>query len=293
MSNKLCLGTVQLGTKYGIKNELGRQPTNEESFAVLRKAIDSGIEYFDTASVYGNAESILGDFGIGDYPVKVISKLKPDLESEAQIVLREIHQSLERLQTESIYGYMLHRAADFYRKEIMDGLMLAKERGLIQSIGVSIYEPEDALQVVSDTRVDCIQIPYNVFDQRLDQTDFFELAGKNHVRVFARSAFLQGLLLMNLESVPDNLILAKPWLRKFYSLIREEKFSNLEAAFLFAYTHKGISNVVFGVDTIEQLVMNQQIISRASEFSACYRKLYGAFGGIERKVIIPSLWGKG
>lgn len=62
--DKLCLGTVQLGLKYGIKNEIGRQPTNEESFYLLKQVIDSGINTFDTASVYGNAEQILGDFKI-------------------------------------------------------------------------------------------------------------------------------------------------------------------------------------------------------------------------------------
>ena len=290
MSNKLCLGTVQLGTKYGIKNELGRQPTNEESFAVLRKAIDSGIEYFDTASVYGNAESILGDFGIGDYPVKVISKLKPDLEADAQVVLREIRQSLARLQTESIYGYMLHRAADFYRREIMDGLVLAKEKGLIQSIGVSIYEPEDALQVVSDTRVDCIQIPYNVFDQRLDQTDFFELAEKNHVRVFARSAFLQGLLLMEPENVPKGLSIAIPYIKRFREIVFSLGYTPIEAAFLFSYKHVGISEVVFGVDTKNQLEKNLQLLNKADGFDSCQQVLKSEFKVVARKVIMPSLW---
>lgn len=290
MSNKLCLGTVQLGTKYGIKNELGRQPTNEESFAVLRKAIDSGIEYFDTASVYGNAESILGDFGIGDYPVKVISKLKPDLEADAQAVLREIRQSLARLQTESIYGYMLHRASDFYRKEIMDGLVLAKEKGLIQSIGVSIYEPEDALKVVSDIRVDCIQIPYNVFDQRLDHTDFFELAEKNCVRVFARSAFLQGLLLMDSQVLPKNLFGAAEYINLFSEIVESHGYTRKTAAFLFCYMNPGIFKVVFGVDTEAQLMENVHLVDELIGFHECWLDLRNHFKNIERKIIVPSLW---
>lgn len=290
MSNKLCLGTVQLGTKYGIKNELGRQPTNEESFAVLRKAIDFGIEYFDTASVYGNAESILGDFGICKYPVQVISKLRPDLEADVQVVLREIHQSLERLQTQFIYGYMLHRASDFYRKGILDGLMLAKEKGLIRTIGVSIYEPEDALRVVADSRVDSIQVPYNVFDQRLDQTDFFELAEKNNVMVFARSAFLQGLLLMDETQLPTNLLLARPWLNQFHSIARDYNFSYMEAALLFSYCHEGIDQVVFGVDSVKQMESNLYIILKHKSFGLCQKELKQSFGNVERGIITPNLW---
>ena len=290
MKNKLCLGTVQLGTRYGIKNELGRQPTDKESFAVLRRAIDSGIEYFDTASIYGDAERILGDFGIGNYPVNVISKLKPNLESDEKIVLNEICDSLGRLQMQTLYGYMLHRASDFYRKEIMNGLRLAKERGLIKNIGVSIYEPEDALRIVSDKSIDCIQIPYSVLDQRLDQTDFFELAEKNHIRVFARSAFLQGLLLMKPEDVPVNLKPVVPLLQRFNNIIKRYEFSNKEAAFLFSYCHIGISNLVFGVDTADQLVENWRTIVRSREFADCFKDLYGAFVDVDRRIIIPSLW---
>ena len=64
--NKLCLGTVQFGMNYGIKNELGRQPSKDESFAVLETAIAAGVSFFDTASAYGNAERLLGEFGIGN-----------------------------------------------------------------------------------------------------------------------------------------------------------------------------------------------------------------------------------
>ena len=59
MLNKLCLGTVQLGLKYGINNQIGRQPTNKEAFSILKAAIDYGIEYFDTSSSYGDAENLL------------------------------------------------------------------------------------------------------------------------------------------------------------------------------------------------------------------------------------------
>ena len=63
---ELCLGTVQLGQKYGINNQIGRQPTHEEAFGIIQAAIDSGIEYIDTASVYGEAEELLGRLGIGN-----------------------------------------------------------------------------------------------------------------------------------------------------------------------------------------------------------------------------------
>ena len=191
MDKKICLGTVQLGQHYGINNALGRKPDRNESFALLQTAIERGIKFFDTASVYGDAENILGEFGVDREGINVVSKLRPNLPADHELVLDEIRKSLGTLGLRSLNGCLLHHADDFYRAEIWRGLKLAKDRGLTQHIGVSIYEPDDALNAVRDPDVDYIQIPYNVLDQRLDQTDFFELADKNGVTVFARSAFLQ------------------------------------------------------------------------------------------------------
>ena len=258
--NKLCLGTVQMGQQYGIKNELGRKPRLEESFLILQTAVDSGIDCFDTAAVYGDAEEILGRFGISRFPVKVISKMRAGGINGKNEVIEELGISLTRLHLKSLYGYLLHSAKDLYSPEILRGLTKAKEAGLTEHIGVSIYEPEDALYAVQSHIIDIIQIPYNVFDQRLDKTDFFELAEKNHVQVYARSAFLQ------------------------------YHFSVLEASLLYSYCHPGISYVVFGVDTVEQLKSNLNIIEKSEDFCLCYKKLYGSFYNIERKLIVPSLW---
>ena len=289
-SLRLCLGTVQLGTKYGVANAIGRQPTEHESFDVLHAAIGAGIKYFDTASVYGNAEEVLGDFGIGEHGVNVISKLKPDLPDDENSVVDEIKKSCERMRVKSLYGYMLHRASDFYHDGIRRRLLKAREMGLVSHVGVSIYEPEDALAVARDGEMDLIQIPYNVLDQRLDETDFFELAEKNKVQVFARSAFLQGLLLMDVNKIPNNIIEARPFVEKFQHISKEYGFSPAEAAMLYSLNHSGIGHVVFGVDTETQLEENIKIASRLIEFEECYKTLRGAFDDVPRKVIVPSLW---
>lgn len=295
MLDKLCLGTVQLGLKYGIKNEIGRQPTHEESFSVLQAAIENGIKYFDTASVYGNAEAILREFGIGHYGVNIISKLKPNIDNNGvgdtvKVVQQEIVKSLLNLGVDFLDGYLLHEAKDFYHTEIIKGLQVCKHKGLVKNIGISVYEPEDALNAVSSGVIDYIQIPYNVFDQRLDQTDFFEIAKKNHVTVFARSAFLQGLLLMRVEDVPEYLIEATPYLKKFEDTVLKFGYSRREAAFLFNYCHNGIDKIVFGVDNEEQLMDNLKIIEKSNDFIECYNALWGSFRNIEDKIIIPSLW---
>lgn len=290
--SKLCLGTVQFGMKYGVKNELERQPTEAESFAVLRAARDKGICYLDTASVYGEAETLLGRFGAKQAGFRVISKLRPGLEQvvDGKQVLHEIGMSLHRLRMHQLYGYMLHHAEDMNNEALVRGMQAAKEKGYVRHIGVSVYEPEEALRVVRAGIWDMVQIPYNVFDQRLDDSVFFELAEKNNVKVFARSVFLQGLLLMEPSKVPSTLSHARPYLERFRAVLERHGYTPEEGAMLYSYCHAGIDCVVFGVDTEEQLVKNTAICDKAEGFVTCWKELRRTFTDVPREIIIPSLW---
>ncbi len=292
--SKLCLGTVQLGMKYGVNNELGRQPTEKESFAVLRAAKKGGIEFLDTASVYGEAETLLGHFGVKRAGFHVISKLRPwdHQENDKEAVVSEIEVSLRRLKMQNLYGYMLHRAEDMNCEVVVQGMVAAKKEGLVKYIGVSVYEPEEALRVVQSGIWDIIQIPYNVLDQRLDGTDFFELAKEKHVKVFARSAFLQGLLLMEPEHLPPHLQKARPYIEKFRKIVASNRYAPEEGAMLYSYCHPGIDYVVFGVDTEAQLIRNVEICYKAKAFGNCWNVLRGAFTDVPREIVVPSLWAK-
>lgn len=292
--NGLCLGTVQLGMKYGVKNELGRQPTEEESFAVLRAAQKGGIQYLDTASAYGGAETLLGRFGVEKAGFKVISKLRPGLEdrTDENIVLWEIEASLRRLKVRQLYGYMLHYAEDMDNDAIVRGMMAAKGKGLVEHIGVSVYEPDEALRVVRSGMWDIVQIPYNVLDQRLDATDFFLLAERNHVKVFARSAFLQGLLLMEPGQLPYHLTKARPYIERFCQIIARHRYTSEEGAMLYSYCHPGIDYVVFGVDSEAQLVQNLKVCDMAETFDACWKELHSKFPEVPREIVVPSLWAR-
>ena len=294
----LCLGTVQFGMKYGVNNELGRQPTREESCAVLQGALDMGIYCFDTARAYGTAETILGDFGLSERrdvyqrEVRIISKLRPNCPDDAETVLNEIRASLLRLHAKKLYGYMLHRFSDLFCEGIMQGVAQAKVCGLVDHIGVSVYEPHEAMEALRDGYLDMIQVPYNVLDMRLDQTGFFSLAKEQGVEVYARSAFLQGLLLMEPEQAERKIFGAGVYIRQFQAVAAKHGFTPSEAAFLWSYCHPFIDYLVFGVDTVAQLKENQQIVDKAPKFSSCREELRYVFSNVDlpREIIVPSLW---
>lgn len=288
---KLCLGTVQLGIKYGVNNVIGRQPTKEEAFALLSAAQRAGVDTFDTASAYGTAEDILGNFfQNASSKARFISKLKPDCEKTKNAVLTEIKTSLLRLKVSCLEGYLLHRATDLQCKDIMEGLAEAKKLGLTSMTGISIYKPEEALSAVTNPCIDCIQIPYNVLDKRLDQTGFFKLAKENCKIVYARSAFLQGLLLMEPEKAEFQVNGSGKFIKLFHQIAEKYGYTPVEAAFLYCINHPGIDYVVFGVDTIKQLAANITIYNKADNFNACYEELFNSFKTVPKKVIMPNLW---
>lgn len=290
MAAQLCLGTVQFGMRYGIHNALGRQPTEAEVFDVLDAALVANIQMFDTASAYGTSEELLGRYGLGTRGGQIISKLHPAVKGGKRDVRGEIQSSLVRLAVPKLYCYMLHRIEDLDDTSVMDAMEDAKTSGWTDKIGVSIYSPADALRAAEDSRIDVIQVPYNVLDQRFDQCDFFSYAKEHGKEVYARSAFLQGLLLMSPADAEVKVAGSGIYVEHFQSVARAAGYLPQEAAMLYVLCHVGISYVVFGVDTSEQLNENAALLPKRHAFSETYKKLHGAFRNIDVNILEPYRW---
>lgn len=298
MIDKLVLGTVQLGLKYGINNKFGK-PSRKYSLQLLDKAYEIGIRNFDTASAYGDAEEILGEWisknGIKN-SVKIISKLKPNaLESEhdvGRIIRNNVNDSIKRLKIDFLNGYLLHTPEYVYRNDVLKELYECKISGLISHLGVSIYEENDAIYAANNRYIDYIQIPYSFLDQRIDKTDFFNIAKTNKKTVFARSPFVQGLIFMDYNSIPENLIKAKEYLKYFDDIIAKYNVTRQEASLLFSLQQSKNDFTVFGVDTIEQLVEVCEIAVSNRKIDNCITELKKEFGMTDRSIVIPNLWKK-
>lgn len=299
LKDKLCLGTVQFGLEYGVNNKLGK-PDKKQAFAMLDLAVEQGIKYFDTAAAYGNAEEVLGDYIAQrclQNKLKIISKLRPNLIADdckkaEEVVESEIRASLQRLHVDALEGYLLHTPTNFYNKSVINGLQRVKAEGLVKNIGVSIYESKHALDVVSSKEIDFIQIPYNPFDQRLDKTDFFNIAKDNGVTVFARSPFLQGLMFMQPEKVPPQLNKAAAYLHEFRMIIEQYSLSRTQACMALSGLHPGIDYVVFGVDSLAQLQEDIAVFDKESDYMDCIKELRQHFVSMEKEIIFPSLWAR-
>lgn len=298
--NKLVLGTVQFGLDYGINNFSGK-PSKERSLEALDFAYEKGIRIFDTAYAYGDAEEILGEFSQRwnlNRKIKIISKLKPNILEEFSdgkvqgAIESNLKESLKRLKREYLDGYLLHTPGYIRKREVVKALTNLKKSGLVKNIGVSIYEERDAIYAAKLKEVDYIQIPYSIFDQRLDKTNFFQLAKKNHKTVFARSAFLQGLFFVPDEKIPAHLAKVKIYFKKLDKIISKYGLSRQQAALLFSLKNEDIDYVVFGVDNIDQLAEDIDIAKRDVDCDGCIKELKNNFIQVEKNIIFPSLWKK-
>jgi aryl-alcohol dehydrogenase-like predicted oxidoreductase len=196
---RIALGTAQFGLDYGISNKLGRINIKEVEKIIIT-ANNNNLNTIDTAAVYGDSEKILGEIGVCNFDV--ITKLPSipfDEKHIASWVRDSVHKSLERLNINSLHGVFFHNPKDLFgkhRKELYNSLVLLKKEGLVNKIGVSIYDPSELNKLLSRYNFDIVQMPFNIIDRRLITTGWLNKLDKLNVEIHARSIFLQGLLLM-------------------------------------------------------------------------------------------------
>lgn len=294
---ELCLGTVQFGMNYGINNNTG-QPMEEEVFEMLNTAIENGIQTIDTAHAYGTAEELLGKYLKSKKDVnslRIISKLSSNVSKENKnetysIVRKELENTLERLHVRSLDGYLLHSPEYIYNADIVEALNKLKAEKLVKHIGISIYELQEGYAALKAGGFDYIQLPYSVMDQRGIQEGFIDEAKNAGATVFTRSAFLQGLLMMNKNHLPKHLQCALPYLERFEQLLDKYSEDKMDVLIHFVTNEQKIDYLVFGVDNKEQLLQYVNIYKNHNISEKLMEELKETFINIDKNIIFPSLW---
>jgi len=256
MSSRLTIGTVQFGLDYGVANKSG-QVSRKDAKSIISLARLSGIDALDTAISYGESETCLGAIGLGGF--KVITKLPPipgNITDVATWVYDQMEESLYRLNLTSVYGLLLHHSQQLLGskgKDLSRAIQQLKIRGKVQKIGVSIYAPSELDRLMGVCKIDIVQAPFNLIDQRLEKSGWLQKLYNSGVEVHVRSVFLQGLLLMNTSEVPEKFKYWQPLLNTFHNWLIDNNISALQACIGFVHAHPQIAKIVVGVDSKEQL----------------------------------------
>ena len=256
--SKVGLGTVQWGCNYGISNNDGQTPIDEVK-NILQLAKNAGISILDTASLYGTAESILGEFDLSRF--RIVTKT-PRFSSNAisidhaNVVIHTFHDSLSKLRVESLHGLLIHDVNDIFKLNggyLIDALRSLKSQGLVSKIGVSIYDSNDLKKTLNVFVPDIVQLPFSVLDQRMLTDGTIHLLNSLGIEIHARSVFLQGLLLMDPASLPDYFTPWASYLSIWHNLCRDKEISPITAALNFPCSFSEISCSLVGVQNSVQL----------------------------------------
>jgi len=252
----IILGTVQIGTKYGLFTD-DRFKEDDEIDLILKKAIAVGINEIDTASAYGDAEDKLKKYIINKNEWKFNTKIincSDDIITDPYIsnIEKKIYETQSKLQTINIV--YIHNPKDLYKRnsdKIFKLLENLKKNKIINKIGCSVYDKIE-IDYVKNFSFDNLQIPINIIDQRLLESGILENIKKNNIEIYARSVFLQGLLLNPNQHLPKNILPLKPYILSFNKKARYLNVSNIELALNFVRSIDLISKCIVGVQNYNQ-----------------------------------------
>ncbi len=177
---------------------------DEESYRTLNRALDLGVNFFDTADVYGDgrSERLLARLRQErSEPFYVVTKagrrLNPHVAGgyNRENLTAFVERSLRNLKTDTIDLVQLHCPPTevFYMPEVFGVLDDLTNQGKIRYYGVSVEKVEEALKAIEFPNVQSVQIIFNIFRQRPAEL-FFAEAKRRKVGILARVPLASGLL---------------------------------------------------------------------------------------------------
>jgi len=266
-----------------------------ESLAALRRSIDLGLNFIDTALAYGagHSEQLVGqvvrEAGGRIYvatkvpPKNQLWPARPGIGIEQvfpyDYILRATERSLKNLGVETIDLQQLHvwNPEWIARDEWRRGFEELKRSGKVRAVGISIndHQPDSALEIVETGLIDTVQVIYNVFDQSPERK-LFPLALARGIGVIARVPLDEGSLTGKID---ENTRFAPGDFRASYfkgdrkKQVRErvdrllgdlgvDAASLPEIALRFCLSHPAVSTVIPGMRSLRNAEANCAVPSR-------------------------------
>jgi aryl-alcohol dehydrogenase-like predicted oxidoreductase len=279
--SEIGFGAWQLGGGFGKQDDA-------EGIACIRRATDLGVNFIDTAAVYGDghSERLIGQAVAGKRDkVAIASKIPPKIGRQAiesdlakdvfpvDYIIEVTERSLSNLKTDYLDLQQLHSWTPAFLKqpEWLEGLRKLKKQGKVKSFGVSAndWDPYGATELAKSGLIDSVQVIYNIFEQRPAEK-LLPAAIDAKVGIIARVPFEEGLLTGNFG--PEVKMEADDWRSKWMTPQRRKdaagrvdalkKFlapghSTLASLGLkFCLSHPAVSTVIPGMRKLKHVDSN-------------------------------------
>jgi len=253
---ELILGTATFNTGYGVANQ-GKIFIKQEAREVILTAQLLGIKEFDTAPAYGAAEEYLGELLDMNLEPKISSKISKENAPSAKLILQSVRRTLCKTRTSKLKNIYLHdpeALVGLEASETMAGLKELIAMDLVERIGISVYSLESVLRAKElFPELSVFQVPENICDRRmLNSSELLDLK-RGGDQFIVRSVFLQGLLLMPLDKIPDGLEVARSSVSQLLAFSDSNGVSPLNLCLGYAQAIPWANGLVIGATTALQL----------------------------------------
>lgn len=259
------------------------------SAAAIHKALDCGINFFDTADFYGlgHSENLLGKHLKKNKEIVVATKVGHrninetiQLDYSKEYIVEACEASLKRLQRDTIDYYQLHsaRMQHFEKEKCVEAMEILKQQGKIRYWGLSLntfYPEPEANYLMSNKMGSGFQLVYNIINQRA--LPLVKTAGKNGYGIIARMPLQFGLLTgkfsaetnftaddhrsfrFNKEILNNSLKILD---EKIWPLCNKYNISKTSLALSYILSYGEVSTVIPGIRTPQHAVDNTAGITK-------------------------------
>ena len=274
---ELILGTAQLDGSYGVTRSSEADPPEE----LLSAAWTLGFQTLDTARSYTGVESVIGNAG---WAGRIHTKIAADLDVEES--LNKSLSALKRKTLDVVYHHNPSLVETY--PELLDEARKKIVPKLAGKMGVSVYTPSEFTKAVALDSVDVIQAPMSIIDCRISEKMIQSavLRGKS---VYARSVFLQGIVLADPLRLPQRLEELAPVVTSVRALAQDFKMTPVELAVRWVLSLRGISGIVIGGESIAQLTEIAAAVSRGPLDPNLIRRVHG-LRRVEGSLVDPRQW---
>ncbi len=277
---------------WGIGGEMWKGSEDARSMAALWKAVELGVNFFDTALAYGegHSEQLVGKLRRSSVEkIYIATKIPPKNRQwparagvpfhetfPKNYIIESTERSLKNLKVESIDVQQLHVWSDEWvgADEIWEAVRILKSQGKIKAFGISIndHQPASALKAAKTGLVDSFQVIYNIFDQSPEE-ELFPFCESNNIAIIVRVPFDEGGLTGRIQ--PDTTFPERDWRNNYFRGERKQevfdRVSKLklllgaeartlpELALRFCLSHSAVSTVIPGMRSIPNVETNAAI----------------------------------
>ncbi len=277
-------------------------PTDDrESLRALRRAFELGVTFYDTAALYGygHSEELIGEAFKDTRSQVVIASKVGRVDAAGRQNFSPAHlraslaASLRRLRTDYLDVYQLHDPSIEWLEqadESLETLAALQREGYLRAVGISCRSPQEAVEMSERFGVRCVQVNFNLVDQRALACGLLERCGQLGVGVIVRTPLCFGFLTgaYASDSVFERGDHRTQWSaeqravwarapQQFASLLARRRQSPAQLALRFCLSYSSLSTTIPGMLTVQHVEENvaaSQLGPLPSEERAAIEQIY-------------------